>query len=84
MNNALRHASGDYVNFMNADDCFISAHTLSDAARVIGEAFKDGEEKPGVFYGDSVAEEFGQTYAYDDKDRVTSSLDIQKNETKFE
>ncbi len=64
MNNALRHASGDYVNFMNADDCFISAHTLSDAARVIGEAFKDGEEKPGVFYGDSVAEEFGQTYRY--------------------
>ncbi|MCR5357756.1 MAG: glycosyltransferase [Lachnospiraceae bacterium] len=64
MNHALKHASGDYVNFMNADDCFMGPHTLTDAARAVKEALSDGKGKPGVFYGDSVAVEFNQTYRY--------------------
>ena len=64
MNNALKYAGGDYVNYMNADDCFASYHTLTDAAEVIGRALSDGGSRPGIFYGDCIAVEFGQTYRF--------------------
>ncbi len=63
MNNAVAHATGDLVNFMNADDMLFSADTLSGATAVIAE--QAGEDKDSfVFYGDCAAVEFGQTYRF--------------------
>ena len=63
MNNALRHALGEYVNFMNADDCLYTSRTLTDVAAVISGA-QDKDEDGCVFYGDCAAVEFGQTYRF--------------------
>lgn len=49
MNKALRHATGDYVVFLNAGDAFPSPETLESVAASVGE----GEELPGVLYGDT-------------------------------
>ena len=64
MNNALAHANGDYVNFMNADDRLADSHTLTEIAGVITAANSDGGQAPGIFYGDCAAVEFGQTYRF--------------------
>lgn len=48
MNKGVALASGDYVIFMNAGDCFASADTLS---RVFDSV---GESRPDVIYGDVV------------------------------
>ncbi len=64
MNNALSHATGEYVNFMNADDRFYSPDVLAKAAGIISEAEQDKNGKPFVFYGDAAAIEFGQRYRF--------------------
>ncbi len=63
MNNAVRHALGQYVNFMNADDCLYTSRTLTDVAAVISET-EDASGDGCVFYGDCAAVEFGQTYRF--------------------
>ncbi len=63
MNHAALHASGDYVNFMNADDVLYDPETLSKIAQKI-TASGGPDKRPDVFYGDAVAIEFGQSYHY--------------------
>ena len=63
MNHAVAHASGDYVNFMNADDVLFDPQTLTKIAQKV-MASGDKNTRPGLFYGDAVAIEFGQTYHY--------------------
>lgn len=47
MNKGIRHATGDYIVFLNAGDMFPDSDTLDTIAGSIG----DGERLPGVLYG---------------------------------
>ena len=58
MNAAVMTASGNWLNFMNAGDCFYSATVLSDIF-----SSKDHEEA-GVLYGDAVEYEYGRFYMF--------------------
>ncbi|MBR1468529.1 MAG: glycosyltransferase, partial [Prevotella sp.] len=49
MNKGIGLATGDYLLFLNAGDVFPSADTLELVAGSVG----DGEELPGVLYGDT-------------------------------
>lgn len=49
MNKGIRHATGDYIVFLNAGDTFPDSATLDTIASSIG----DGEQLPGVLYGDT-------------------------------
>ena len=51
MNKGLQRATGDYIVFLNAGDCFPAADTLELVA-LAAEA-GDGEERPAVLYGDT-------------------------------
>lgn len=62
MNHGRSHASGEYVNFMNAGDCLYSEDTLSNVALCID--CPGSEQKPEIIYGDAASVEFGQTYKY--------------------
>ncbi len=65
MNHGVKHAGGTYVNFLNADDCFVNEHTLTNMAKVVNSALENGAtDLPGIFYGDAVAIEFGESYRY--------------------
>ena len=55
MNNGIDLATGDYVIFMNAGDCF---HGL-DVIKNIVDALKDKEYLPDVVYGDATFVERG-------------------------
>lgn len=49
MNKGIGMATGDYLVFLNAGDVFPAADTLDRVAA----SFADGEERPGVLYGDA-------------------------------
>lgn len=51
MNKGLKLATGDYVVFLNAGDCFPEADTLQKVA-LTAEA-GDGEERPAVLFGNT-------------------------------
>lgn len=55
MNKGLRHATGDYVVFINAGDCLHDAHTLENIARNTGldSLTADSRQWPAVIYGDT-------------------------------
>jgi GT2 family glycosyltransferase len=49
MNKGIRHATGNYIIFLNAGDVFPNDDTLETVAARVGE----GEVLPGVLYGDT-------------------------------
>jgi len=49
MNKGINKATGNYLVFLNAGDVFPSSSTLETIASVVGE----GEELPGVLYGNT-------------------------------
>lgn len=49
MNKGIRHATGDYIVFLNAGDVFPNEDTLETISSRVGE----GEVLPGVLYGDT-------------------------------
>lgn len=53
MNKGVLSCSGEYVNFMNAGDCFYSANVLSDI-------FESLNSSPVIIYGDCAEYEFGR------------------------
>ena len=62
MNKGSASAEGDYINFMNAGDCFYDTHVLSSVSDAA--AVEDGEEKPAVIYGDCAVYEYGRFYLF--------------------
>ena len=54
MNKAARSAAGEYVNFMNAGDCFYDETVLSKAAKAAGD-----NGLPTILYGDCAVYEYG-------------------------
>lgn len=67
MNHGIRHASGDYINFMNAGDRLYNPNTLSIIAKCIPESSeceKGNGTRPDIIYGDAVAVEFDGSYKY--------------------
>lgn len=64
MNKAVTFANGDFINFMNAGDCFYS----SDVLRIVSRAIKDpapaGTSAAGIIFGDCAVYEFGRFFKY--------------------
>lgn len=58
MNKGVEKANGEYINFMNADDIFYSADTLS--AIFDSQSFKSKD----IIFGDCVEEEYGGYYYF--------------------
>ena len=58
MNHAVARATGEYLNFMNADDEFFDENVLS--------AIFEGRdwEGTGIIYGDAAETEYGQQYLF--------------------
>ncbi len=58
MNAGVLYAQGEWINFMNAGDCFYNANTL--------ENIFDGRAYEGVdlLYGDALEEEFGEYFYF--------------------
>ncbi len=69
MNKAGACATGDYINYMNAGDCFYSDHVLTDVAKVIADSSYGYEDRPTIVYGDCAVYEYGRFY------RFSKSLD---------
>lgn len=59
MNKAVSSAAGEYVNFMNAGDCFYDGKVLSKAAAAAGE-----NALPTIMYGDCAVYEYGLFYLF--------------------
>ena len=58
MNRAVNRSSGEFVNFMNAGDCFYSPTVLSEVF------FGKDHDDAGVLYGDAVEYEYGRYYMF--------------------
>lgn len=66
MNKAAASCKGEYINFMNAGDCFYSADVLSKAATAAHDATHDGKG-PGLVYGDCAVYEYGMFFLFQKK-----------------
>lgn len=59
MNKAVSSANGEYIVFMNADDCFYSDHVLKDVYSSL-----DLENLPDIIYGDCIVKELGMYFKF--------------------
>ena len=74
MNLAVLSASGEYVNFMNAGDCFYNKEVLSSVNKFLNDNIPaaDGqnaaghlkEKNPAIIYGDCAEYEYGRFYLF--------------------
>ena len=58
MNCAVKIASGKWINFMNAGDCFYSKSVLADIFK------KSNYVNDGILYGDAIEYEYGHYYKF--------------------
>lgn len=70
MNHGFAHSLGDYINFLNADDEYVSEHVLSDI-------FAEGNTDADIIYGDAIGIEFGKRY------RHTKDISLIENKMPF-
>ena len=63
MNKGVAASTGEYVNFMNAGDCFYGPGVLKHVAGVITAARLNGRQ-PAVVYGDCAMYEYGRFYLF--------------------
>ena len=72
MNKGVSAASGEYINFMNAGDCFYDTTVLKRISDTIEE---HGESAPAVVYGDCAVYEYGSFHLFaKDVNRITRSM----------
>ncbi|MBO4905094.1 MAG: glycosyltransferase [Lachnospiraceae bacterium] len=64
MNKAVEAASGEYICFMNAGDCFYNTGVLKHISGIIGGS---NDTKPSVIYGDCVVYEHGEFHLFGKK-----------------
>ncbi len=68
MNKGAATASGDYINFMNAGDCFYSTDVLSKVAKAVSENHKTADpadnKLPCIIYGDCAVYEYGRFFRF--------------------
>lgn len=65
MNKGVFCASGHYVNFMNAGDCFYSKNVLSEVNGFLNRSATGYEdEEPVIIYGDCAEYEYGRFYLF--------------------
>jgi glycosyltransferase involved in cell wall biosynthesis len=57
MNHGVRHAAGEYVNFMNAGDCFFDGDVLE-------KVFSSDADGADLIYGDAAELEYGSAYLF--------------------
>ena len=62
MNRAVSSAQGDYINFMNAGDCFYDSHVLCSISEAA--APEGNQEVPVIIYGDCAVYEYGRFYLF--------------------
>jgi len=60
MNKAVASAEGEYVNFMNAGDCFYSDDVLLKVDKIISDTYPE----PSIVYGDCAVYEYGRFYRF--------------------
>ena len=58
MNKAVAHASGSWINFLNAGDCFYSGSVLSDIFN------KSNYPNAAILYGDAAEYEYGSYHMF--------------------
>ena len=65
MNRAVSSASGEYVNFMNAGDCFYDENVLAKVAASV-RTYRDSStgDGPDIVYGDCAVYEYGRFYRF--------------------
>ena len=70
MNKGVASAEGDYINFMNAGDCFYSADVIRKVAGAIEQNTEASDDpskpaaNPAIVYGDCAVYEYGRFYRY--------------------
>lgn len=65
MNLAVKSSSGQYVNFMNAGDCFYSETVLTKVNEAIDRSrFADNGRSPAIIYGDCAEYEYGRFFLF--------------------
>ena len=63
MNKAVSSARGEYVNFMNAGDCFYDDKVLRNVSSAIDRSGKD-DPVPDIVYGECAVYEYGRFYRF--------------------
>lgn len=72
MNKGLQQATGDYIVFLNAGDCFPNSHTLNT---IVDKT--TGDVKPAVIYGDTDIIDENGTFLYHRKNAAPEKLSWQ-------
>jgi len=62
MNKGVASSSGEYVIFMNADDCFYSETVLSDVSLSLNSNIN--KNAPDIIYGDCIVKELGMYFKF--------------------
>lgn len=72
MNKGVSAASGEYINFMNAGDCFYDTSVLKRISDTIEE---NRGSRPAVIYGDCAVYEYGSFHLFaKDAKKITRSM----------
>ncbi len=64
MNKAVSSVNGDYINFMNAGDCFYDADVLGHIANVTEKGAQPDGHIPVIVYGDCAVYEYGRFFLF--------------------
>lgn len=72
MNRAVSSASGKWVNFMNAGDCFYSSTVLSDIFSQ--NRFDSDFSDDAILFGDCIEYEFGRFYLFEKRPEMIEDV----------
>ena len=64
MNKGVEASSGNYINFMNAGDCFYASDVLGRIEETIRSHEEEKGSAPDIVYGDCAVYEYGRFYMF--------------------